>query len=91
MESKTETGWQPIETAPRDGTWFLAEGEFLGGDTSSVRLCRYAPADGYEWQVIEFEAWPSIPIDEFDRAALPTIPFNWISDGRVHQWQQMPE
>jgi hypothetical protein len=83
--------WQPIETAPRDGRWILLEGEFAGGDTSSIILARWNPRQFetgiYEWQAL----MPSHPvfIDDGDFYPLPN--WNWYCDGRGSQWMPLPE
>lgn len=36
-------GWQPMETAPKDGTWIIAVGYSIGIDEMFVGYIHYAP------------------------------------------------
>lgn len=80
--------WQPIETAPKDGTWLLLEGEFSGGDTSSTRVGRWNPTVcqlgsqwlTYEWEVIEQthgKGWDEVAVPEFNQYA-DGVPTGWM-------------
>lgn len=79
--------WRPIDTAPRDGSWVILEGEFCGGDTSSARVGRWEPRtfpdltpEPYEWRV--FDPQGSV----FDRDIRLDEMFNWYCEGRVFHW-----
>lgn len=45
--------WQPIETAPRDGTEFLAYGSYLYPDdkavTEYIEIVEWSGHDGWPW------------------------------------------
>lgn len=83
------TEWQPIKTAPRDGTWIIIEGEMNGGDTSSARIARWNPTmdmdNGgvYEWQALDVGTYD-------DTIATDDDLWNWYSEGRVSQWMPLP-
>ena len=66
----TEQGWQPIETAPRDGTVFLA-GRF-GGDIGSITVARQKR--GWSgWQTVPGD-WPFVATHWQPLPEPPTIP-----------------
>ena len=79
------TEWQPIKTAPRDGTWIIIEGEMNGGDTSSALVARWNPITDngreYEWQA--FDGFYEARVNDGDF-------WNWYSEGRVSQWMPLP-
>ena len=69
--------WRPIETAPKDGTWFLATNKAwsigsIGSPPSCWMLCRW---DGTEW-----EAGPE---------RITTLNGKWIEDPT--HWMPLPE
>jgi hypothetical protein len=82
--------WQPIKTAPRDGTWIIIEGEMAGGDTSSACIARWNPVidNGreYEWQ-----AFYGFYDDGFYECRQRDGDlWNWYPEGRVSQWMPLP-
>ena len=81
--------WQPIKTAPRDGTWIIIEGEMSGGDTSTARIARWNPTmfgnSEYEWQTLCDDAYG---VD--DELVALDILWNWYCAGRVHHWMPLP-
>ncbi len=62
-------GWQPIETAPRDGTEFLAFGSyFYPGDKDATVYCSIVSRNGEFWNDWEgdhpdgfFSHWTPLP------------------------------
>ena len=80
------TEWQPIKTAPRDGTWIIIEGEMNGGDTSSARVARWNPVTDngreYEWQALDVGTY-GVTMPRHDL-------WNWYCEGRVSQWMPLP-
>jgi hypothetical protein len=81
--------WQPIKTAPRDGTWIIIEGEMSGGDTSTARIARWNPTmfgnAEYEWQTLCDDAYG---VD--DELVALDILWNWYCAGRVRHWMPLP-
>jgi len=78
------TDWKPIETAPRDGTWVILEGEFSGGDTSKALVGQWV-GGVYPWRVMQSESfWDCGPVPE-------NSIFNHWAEGRVHHWMPLPE
>lgn len=79
--------WQPIDTAPKDGTWILLEGEMEGGDTSSVCVGRWEPRgfDGstYDWRVTT-KRWRGPDGGDVE----PQEAWDWTC--RVSQWMPLP-
>lgn len=76
--------WLDMKGAPKDGSWLILEGEFEGGDTSTVRVGRWKPRTfpigTYEWEVVEsivFYFDETTPVDNI---------WNWYPEGRVHGW-----
>ena len=88
-------GWRSIDTAPRDGTWVLLEGEMDGGDTSTVKLGRYEPTTEtigsqtltYEWRCLD-DSFGGFTKDDEWIDAQPS--WNWYPEGRVSQWRPLP-
>lgn len=54
MEIEKLTGWQPIETAPKDGTWFIAFGGGLDRPTP-MKWCDRVGA--WECDAVMLEDW----------------------------------
>lgn len=85
------TDWQPIKTAPRDGTWIIIEGEMNGGDTSSALVARWNPITDngreYEWQT--FYGFNDDSFYECRGSGVGDL-WNWYSEGRVSQWMPLP-
>lgn len=84
------TGWQPIETAPRDGRWFLAFGTH-SRNLSTQMVIRW---DGDRWQSsddgfapyltpIHWMPLPEPPANTTEaaiKAALETAIAQWVGD-----------
>lgn len=86
--------WQDITTAPRDGTWVLLEGEMRGGGTSTAMIGRWNPISNeigvYEWQCfVDSHGAGAFGCDEVWEDAEPQ--WNWYCEGRISQWQHLPE
>jgi hypothetical protein len=69
----------------------LLEGEFAGGDTSSVIIASYQPhtceTGTYEWMTLADE----IPVYIGDDDAQPSAPeWNWYCEGRANGWMPLP-
>lgn len=80
--------WQPIETAPMDGTWVILDVE-IGGEVFQPLVGRWAPAAFpdlgiYEWQVVD-----SRPTTIGGKLQTDDL-FNHYSDGRVYHWMPLP-
>jgi len=44
--------WQPIETAPKDGSEFLAYGEDINGDGPKIGLSRWRSSKEEHWEAV---------------------------------------
>lgn len=75
--------WQPIETAPKDGTRILIAraGEDVGPDAIEIT----------EWFVIESHHWEHVEGDLYRKVA--DKPYeSWNNNGhRATHWQPLPE
>lgn len=89
-----EREWMPIESAPRDGTWVLIQGEMRGGDTLSAAVARWNPATipvgdqniTYEWEALTCDAlnWEDEGDLRYDDIS------NHYSEGRITGWTPLP-
>lgn len=77
--------WKHIDDAPRDGTWIVLEGEFAGGDTSSVRIGRWNPEGMYEWQFFDCE-FTLLDLT----VSLKDVIENRYCEGRIYGWIPLP-
>jgi hypothetical protein len=56
-----EDAWQPIERAPKDGSWFIAAKFGRGDGLLYVRDCQWISADQYQ---DEYDDWLESEIDD---------------------------
>jgi len=59
--------WQPIETAPKDGTWILVHHEW------GIDFARWRPSD--RWQA---EGWETELYDRYGEPAEEIDPTHWM-------------
>jgi hypothetical protein len=63
--------WQPIETAPRDGTWFVTvsfAGEYEVGCYRPLIHFNYEPVEDNLYRRSEYIAYPWFGFNNFHRA-----------------------
>ena len=76
-------GWQPIETAPRDGTWFVAA-RFPAEDHFCVEVGKYDPMTWADYEHVEGDLYRRI-----DRQIYDWRGFNNFH--RMTHWMPLPE
>ena len=73
--------WQPIETAPKDGTRILIAR--AGEDSDDIEITEWCSLEDFDWEHIEGEMWRKKP--------LPPREF-WNGNGyRATHWMPLPE
>lgn len=68
MSTPDANGWMPIETAPRDGTPFLAYGSFLYQDDKAPTECT---------EIAEYSGDPEWPWRNADSKCQPDFYSHW--------------
>ena len=80
-ENQPTTGWQPIKTAPRDGTWFV--------------ICRAGEPDSCEVGCLEELTWHEyVEVGDglYKKVSKPTL--DWSGFNNMHRathWISLPE
>jgi hypothetical protein len=77
--------WQDIETAPKDGTWFLAYGERdEGDDLPPIGPCR--------WRANSFDRWEQVSPTRKELVTHFESDWDWDSGlYNLSHWMPLPE